>query len=197
MSENKKKIIVLASGNGTNAENIFNFFQQDNQVDVIGLYSNKKDAYALKRADKYTIPTRVIDRNYLKNDFVSDLKSLEVDLIVLAGFLLKIPESIVSNFSNKIINIHPSLLPKYGGKGMYGMHVHEAVIKAKEKESGITIHYVNEEYDEGQPLFQAKCNVEEGDDAEALASKIHALEQKYFSSVLDSVLKNKEIPIAK
>ena len=197
MDLKKKKIVILASGSGTNAENIFNFFQNNKQVEVVKLYCNKKNAFVFERAKKYNISSQLINRDFLNEKLLDELKVLEVDYVILAGFLLKIPDNLVSNFPNRIVNIHPSLLPSYGGKGMYGMHVHEAVIAARELKSGITIHFVNEHYDEGQVIFQAECEIQSQDTAEDLASKIHILEQNYFPRVLNSVINGVEIPTQK
>lgn len=154
------------------------------------MISNKSTANVLNRAKSASISTLLIDRNsfYETEDTIDCLKSAHIDLIVLAGFLWIIPESLVKAFPNKIVNIHPSLLPKFGGKGMYGMNVHRAVIEAKEKESGITIHFVNEEYDKGKIISQHKCSVSENDSADSLAEKIHELEYENFPKVIADVL---------
>jgi len=188
---NVKKIAIFASGSGTNAENIMNYFIHNEYVEVDSLWANNPNAYALKRAENNNIKTFVFNRQeflHTKN-IQNELEKREIDLIVLAGFLWLIPEYLVENF--KIINIHPALLPKYGGKGMYGMKVHQAVVDNKEKESGITIHYVNEKYDDGQIIFQAKCEVQSADSPEDVANKVHALEYKHFPQVIEKVLLQK------
>ena len=186
-----KRLVVFASGNGSNAEAIIRFFKQGQVARVVKVYSNKADAYVLTRAKQLGVSTQVLSKkSFTENTtvFLDTLKDLNPDYIVLAGFLLKIPELIVEAFPNKIINIHPALLPKYGGKGMYGMHVHEAVCKAQEKHSGITIHFVNEAYDEGAIIFQAKIPLEKGETPDSLASKIHALEHMHYPKVIAKLL---------
>ena len=185
-----KKIAVFASGSGTNAQKLFEHFENHSQIKVDVLLSNKKDAYVLERAKKFGIETRVFNRDEFVNSQEIELflKQREIDLIVLAGFLWKIPESLVQAFSNRIINIHPALLPKYGGKGMYGMRVHEAVVEAGESETGITIHYVNERYDEGKVILQAKCRVLEGDSPEQVAQKVHELEYEFLAKTTEQLL---------
>lgn len=184
----QKRIAVFASGSGTNAENIFSYFADNEQVVVDSLWSNKADAYALVRAANFGVETFVFDRQkfYQSTEVTDTLRKRKVDLIVLAGFLWLIPDNLIRNFT--IINIHPALLPKYGGKGMYGMNVHKAVVESGDKESGISIHYVNEKYDEGKLIFQAKCAIENGDTPEKVAAKVHALEYKYFPEVIEKVL---------
>ena len=187
----QKRIAILASGSGTNAENIFKYFADSKDVVVDSLWSNKADAYALVRARSFGVDTFVFDREkFYQTDVVPDtLRERKVDLVVLAGFLWLIPENLVSSFP--IINIHPALLPKYGGKGMYGMNVHRAVVENKERESGISIHYVNENYDEGKLVFQAKCQVLPEDTAEQVAAKVHELEYRHFPQVIAQVLSEK------
>lgn len=189
-NSNLKRIAILASGSGTNAENIINYFSNNPAVEISMILSNKKDAYVLHRAERLNVNFIVFSRDefFKSNKVLSMLYSKKIDLIVLAGFLWLIPNEIISSFRNKIINIHPALLPKYGGKGMYGSFVHESVIKNKEKESGITIHYVNEFYDEGQIIFQKKVIVSENDTPESLAKKIHTLEYKYFPEIIEQIL---------
>jgi phosphoribosylglycinamide formyltransferase-1 len=186
-----KRIVIFASGGGTNAENLIRFFQNDANVAVIQVLTNNPRAKVLERCKSLNVKTLTFNREAFSktNDVLNILKTSKPDLIVLAGFLWKIPEFILAEFSNKVINVHPALLPKYGGKGMYGMHVHEAVVKAKETETGITIHYVNEHYDEGAIIFQAKCDVNSDDSAADVAIKIHELEMKYFPKVVNDVLK--------
>jgi phosphoribosylglycinamide formyltransferase-1 len=186
---NMKKIVIFASGSGTNAENIIKYFKNTNTGTVVSVFTNNPKAYVIERAKNLQVPTEI----FTKDDFSSSkvlqkLNSIQPDLIVLAGFLLKFPENIVAQYPDKIINVHPALLPKYGGKGMYGMNVHKAVVENKEKETGITIHYVNENYDEGNIIFQKKVAVLVTDAPEAVAEKIHELEQKYFPTVIEDLL---------
>ena len=185
-----KKIAIFASGSGTNAENIYKYFSDKPNITIELILSNKKDAFVLKRAEKYNIKSVIFNRKHLyQTNYVLDiLKAHKIDLLVLAGFLLLIPENIINSFSNKIINIHPALLPKYGGKGMYGDKVHRAVIENKESESGITIHYVNDKYDEGNIIFQEKFNIASNETVESLATKIHKLEYKYFPKIIEKIL---------
>lgn len=183
-----KKIIIFASGSGTNAENIMHYFTDSDVVSINYVITNNREAQVIARAGKFAVPVKILEKGELITaKFLNFLKK-EGDLIILAGFLLKIPESVVGAFPDRIINIHPSLLPKYGGKGMYGKHVHEAVVANKEKESGITIHFVNEKYDDGAIIFQKKVSIEEGDSPEAVAAKIHELEQKYFPQIIEKVV---------
>ena len=186
-----KKIIIFASGGGTNAENIISYFKNLEHISVEAVFCNRKHAGVLERAKRLGVKTVVFQKSeLLESDFVlNQLKDISPDLIVLAGFLLKVPEEMVDAFDHKIINIHPALLPKYGGKGMYGMNVHQAVVENKEPESGITIHYVNTQYDEGAILFQAKCAVDKTDTPEDVAAKIHALEMEHFPRVIEDLLK--------
>ena len=183
------KIAIFASGSGSNAENIANYFKDNPVAEVVLIFTNKADAYVLERAKKLAVESVVFSSEQLKSgELVDLLKDKGIDFIVLAGFLLKIPENLIAAFPNKIINIHPALLPKYGGKGMYGDAVHKAVVANKDKESGITIHYVNEHYDEGAIIFQAKCTVIETDTYEDVAHKIHQLEYEHFPKVIERVL---------
>ena len=185
-----KRIVIFASGSGSNAQQITEYFSVFNNARVIMIFTNRADAYVLQRAYKLNIPTVVFDRADLyENDLVyNQLKNLHPDLIVLAGFLWKIPKQIVQTFSKRIVNIHPALLPNHGGKGMYGSHVHRAVIENGDKESGITIHYVNENYDEGDVILQATCKVDISDTPETLAEKIHTLEFKYYPKIIEQIL---------
>lgn len=184
-----KKIAVLASGSGSNAEKIVTYFKDSEKACITLIASNKNDAYVLERAKKFNIPTYTFTKSELEAGLLTEkLLSLDIDLVVLAGFLLKIPRDFIRAFPEKIVNIHPALLPKYGGKGMYGMHVHEAVKAAGEKETGITIHLVNENYDEGKVIFQAGLEVLEKDSPEDIANKVHELEHKYFPNVIESLL---------
>lgn len=187
-----KRIALFASGSGTNAANIIKYFAENKSVAVDSLWSNKPNAYALKRAGDLGIDTFVFNREqfYQTDEVVSKLKDRKIDLIVLAGFLWLIPETLIRNFL--IVNIHPALLPKYGGKGMYGNNVHRAVIESGDKESGISIHFVNERFDEGELIFQAKCDVLQTDTPEVLAARVHQLEYKYFPRTIEKLL-TKEI----
>ena len=187
-----KKLIIFASGNGSNAENIIKYFKNNPDVAVQSVFCNKPNAKVLDKAKAEKVNTFVFDKSELQNREIvlAKLENISPDLIILAGFLLKIPGFITSSFDQKIINIHPALLPKYGGKGMFGMHVHEAVVKNKEPETGITIHFVNEHYDEGAIIFQAKCEVLDTDTAEDIAAKIHKLEMEYFPRIIENTLNN-------
>ena len=186
-----KKIVLFASGNGSNVENIIQFFKNNTTVSIVGIFCNNPHAKVLERAENHKIKTTIFNKNELNGNLVLDkLKQLQPDLIVLAGFLLKFPENIIKEFPKKIINIHPALLPKYGGKGMYGMHVHQAVLDNKEKETGITIHYVNEHYDEGEFIFQKSTNIENCKSPEEIAAKVHELEHQLFPTVIEKLLTN-------
>jgi phosphoribosylglycinamide formyltransferase 1 len=183
---NLPQIAIFASGNGSNAQRIADYFSGKGILEIAAIYCNKPDAYVLERAGSLKIPAVVFDRNrfYNTTEILLDLRSRHVDWIILAGFLWLIPDSILAAYPQRIVNIHPALLPLYGGKGMYGARVHEAVVASGDTESGITIHYVNEKYDEGQVIFQAKCKVDKEDSAEQLAMKIHELEHRYFPEVI-------------
>lgn len=185
-----KRIAIFASGSGSNAQKIIEYFAGSSQVTVEIILSNRKDAYVLERAKSFNISTYVFDRNvfYHTNEVLTMLTDRKIDLIVLAGFLWLVPENLLKQYPNKIVNIHPALLPKYGGKGMYGERVHEAVVSNRETSSGITIHYINEHYDEGDVIFQAQCAIEPGDKAEDVARKVHALEYEHFPRVIGEVL---------
>ncbi|EDP96895.1 phosphoribosylglycinamide formyltransferase [Kordia algicida OT-1] len=185
-----KRIAIFASGSGTNAENIIRYFQERTHASVVQVLTNNQHAKVLDRAKNHKISAFSFNRTalYHSDDVLNLLQSAQVDLIVLAGFLWKFPEHILAAFPNKVINIHPALLPKYGGKGMYGSHVHTAVVANKEKESGITIHFVNENYDEGAIIFQATTNLTETDTPESVAQKIHQLEYKHFPEVIEQIL---------
>lgn len=184
------KIAIFGSGSGTNAENIMQYFNGNLSIEVALVLSNKADAYILERARLHHIPSAVFTKTDFNNtvELLSLLKEYEVDFIVLAGFLLQIPVDLIHAYPNKIINIHPALLPKYGGKGMYGDRVHEAVIASGDKFSGITIHYIDEHYDSGSIIFQAKCDVLTTDTPNDLATRIHALEYKYFPKVIEDTI---------
>jgi phosphoribosylglycinamide formyltransferase 1 len=189
-----KKIAIFASGNGTNAQRIIEYFQGSHQISIEMILSNNCDAYVLERARKAKIPTVCFSRkDFYESNFILDILTVQgIAFIVLAGFLWLIPEYLLHAYKGNIINIHPALLPKYGGKGMYGMRVHEAVIQSGDDESGITIHQVNKNYDEGQIIFQEKCPVEPGDTPGSLAEKIHRLEYKYFPMVIESLVLGKD-----
>ena len=186
----KHKIAILVSGTGTNAINIIEYFEKKSIADVTLVVSNKTDALAVERVQNRSVKTIVFNNeSFKKNGVVLDyLMSQSVDFIVLAGFLIKISNDIIHAYPNKIVNLHPSLLPKYGGKGMYGKRVHRAVIEAQEPESGISIHFVNKEYDEGAIIFQAKVSVEKGDSVEVLTKKIQQLEHRFFPKVIEQVI---------
>jgi formyltetrahydrofolate-dependent phosphoribosylglycinamide formyltransferase len=185
-------LAIFASGAGSNAQKIIDHFRNHSSVKVIIIVSNNSEAGVLKIAEKEYIPVLILEKEiFFRGDaYIKELKEKKIDFIVLAGFLWKIPESLIKEFPRKIINIHPALLPKYGGKGMYGAAVHEAVIANKEKESGITIHYVDELYDHGKIIFQARCPVLENDTAESLAQRIHALEHEHYAKVIEERLRS-------
>ena len=186
-----KRIVIFASGSGTNAENLIRFFHNSDNASVIQVLCNNPHAKVLDRAKNLKVSSLCFNRVAFSktDDVLNILEASKPDLIVLAGFLWKFPEFILNEFPNKVINVHPALLPKYGGKGMYGMNVHKAVVDNKETETGITIHYVNENYDEGAIIFQVKCDVSPNHTAEDVAAKIHELEMEYFPKVVDKLLK--------
>ena len=185
-----KRIVIFASGSGTNAENLIKFFHNRENASVIQVLTNNPHAKVLDRAKKLKVSALSFNKIALSetDDVLNILKAAKPDLIVLAGFLWKFPENILNVFPNKVINVHPALLPNYGGKGMYGMNVHQAIVNNKEKETGITIHYVNEHYDEGAIIFQAKCDVNHTDTADDVAAKIHELEMEHFPLVVNEIL---------
>lgn len=184
-----KKIILFASGSGSNAEKIMMHFEKNSQAKVVEIFTNNPEAKVLERAKKYDVPTQIVSKTALEQpEFLKKILEINPDLIVLAGFLLKFPVSIIENFPNKVINIHPALLPKYGGKGMYGMHVHKAILENKESESGITIHYVNEHYDEGEFIFQQSVAIQHCKTPEEIAEKVHELEHLHFPEVIEKIL---------
>ena len=187
-----KRIVLFASGSGSNVENIANYFKDNPLVTITSVFTNKRDAKVIDRCNRLNISALYFNKeSFSKSDcLLSILKGMDPDLIILAGFLLKIPKNFVTAFPNKIVNIHPALLPKYGGKGMYGMHVHNEVKNNNETETGITIHYVNENYDEGAIIHQAKTTVTKEDSPENIAEKVHALEYEYFPKVIDQILSN-------
>lgn len=186
------KLAIFASGNGTNAEAIMTFFEKNPDMgEVAVVISNNSKAYVLERAKNHGVDSFVFGRSVFYEDpkqILDVLSSKRVDWIILAGFMLLVNPSIVDHFDGKIINIHPALLPKFGGKGMYGHHVHEAVVAAGEPQSGITIHFVNKHYDQGAVIFQATCDINKTDTADDVAAKIHDLEQTYFSKVISNTI---------
>jgi phosphoribosylglycinamide formyltransferase-1 len=185
-----KNIAIFASGSGSNAQQIIEHFHNKGLAKIKLVLSNNKEAYVLERAKKLSVHSVIFNRNdfYHTDKILQILKEYDIDFIVLAGFLWLIPSYLIQNYPNKIVNIHPALLPKYGGKGMFGHHVHESVISNNEKESGITIHYVNENYDEGNIIFQAHCEVKKDDTADSLAERIHGLEHKHFPVVVEKLI---------
>ena len=187
----KKRIAIFASGSGSNAQKIMEHFKYADLAEVALVLSNNPDAYVLQRADNFEIPSHVFDKTvfYQTDEIVDLLKRLEVDLVVLAGFLLLVPENLLKAFPNKIINIHPALLPKFGGKGMYGDRVHKAVLAAGEKEHGITIHFVNEHFDEGEVIYQGRFAVDNNDTLEVIKFKGQQLEHLHYPKVIENLLK--------
>lgn len=184
-------IAIFASGNGSNAQRITEYFKGNTEIRIALIASNNMDAYVLKRAENLNIPLISFSKQQMNdNDFLlTVLEKYKIDFIVLAGFMLMVPKKIIEMYSNRIINIHPALLPKYGGKGMYGGNVHKAVIASGDKKSGITIHYVNEHYDEGAIIFQAECDVLPSDTGEVLAERIHKLEHKYYPEIIEKTVR--------
>lgn len=187
----KKRIAIFASGSGSNAQKIMEHFKKHNDAEVAIVLTNNPDAFVLQRADNFEIPTHIFNKNefYQTEAVVNLLKSLQVDIIVLAGFLWLIPQNLLKAFPNKIINIHPALLPKYGGKGMYGDRVHKTIIENGEEESGITIHFVNENFDEGEIIHQSRFKIEKGDDLEMVKFKGQQLEHLHYPKVVEQLLK--------
>ncbi|MCR9287693.1 MAG: phosphoribosylglycinamide formyltransferase [Bacteroidetes bacterium] len=185
-------IAIFASGTGTNAKKIIEYFENNTQVKVNLIVSNKATAPVLDIARENGIDILVIDRHnfYKTQDILNFFNEYSIDFVVLAGFLLLIPSYLTKSFENKIVNIHPALLPKFGGKGMYGMNVHKAVHEAKEKETGITIHYVNENYDEGAIIFQAKCLIDTEDTPETISNKVRILEHEFFPKIIEQTITN-------
>ena len=194
MASDKRKIAIFASGSGTNAEKFFEKFQDHSLAEVSLLLTNNPKAGAIARAERFGIPVKIFDRStFIQTDqIVHHLQEIGIDFIVLAGFMWLVPINLIKAFPNRMVNIHPALLPAYGGKGMYGMYVHQAVMEAGEKVTGITIHYVNEKYDEGQIIFQARCDIAPGDTPEDIADKVHALEYQYYPKVVEDLIKNIE-----
>ena len=184
-----KKILFFASGTGSNVENIIQYFTESTSILIVGIFTNNPMAKVLDKAHKYNISTLIFNWEQLYEGFVlKKIAELDPDLIVLAGFLWKFPKHIIAAYPKKVINIHPALLPKYGGKGMYGIKVHQTVLDNQEKETGITIHYVNEHYDEGEFIFQQKVNVIDCASADEIAAKIQKLEHKYFPKIIEVLL---------
>ena len=192
-----KRLAILASGNGTNAQQISEYFSNRSDVVVDIIIYNKRDAYVAVRAQKLGIESRYFSRrDFMESDVVLDLlKARGIDYVILAGFLLLVPDNILEAFPQRVINIHPALLPKFGGKGMYGHHVHEAVVANHETETGITIHVVDNRYDCGKTIFQARCKVASTDTPDDVAANIHLLEKEYFPKVIDAYIFDKPMPI--
>ncbi|MCF8219734.1 MAG: phosphoribosylglycinamide formyltransferase [Bacteroidales bacterium] len=182
---------IFASGNGSNAENIIQYFKDHKFIRCALVVSNKKNAHVLERAKKHDIPAAYIPTHIFRENPEEAINTLEkhnIDFIVLAGFMVLVPSAIIQRYPNKIINIHPALLPDYGGKGMYGDNVHQAIIQANEKQSGISIHYVNEKYDDGQVIFQAACPVSKDDTVESLKEKVHQLEYEHYPPIIEQAI---------
>jgi phosphoribosylglycinamide formyltransferase-1 len=187
----KKRIAIFASGSGSNAQKIMEHFKKHTDAEVAIVLTNNPEAYVLQRADNFEIPTHIFDKHefYETDDVVDLLKNLNIDLLVLAGFLWLVPDTILANYPKRIINIHPALLPKYGGKGMYGDRVHKEVLANGDEESGISIHYVNEDFDSGEIIYQARFKIEKNDDLELVKFKGQQLEHQYFPKIIEQVLK--------
>lgn len=187
-----KNIAIFASGNGSNAESLTKYFNNGNTANVKLIVCNNKNALVLERAKNLNIEALIMPKEHLCSEnpveLLEILESRKIDYIILAGYLLKIPLALINKYTHKIINIHPALLPKYGGKGMYGMNIHKAVVEAKEKETGITIHLIDEIYDNGEVIFQTSCSVEPDDTPEIVAKKISLLEQTYFPKVVEEYI---------
>lgn len=195
MSFNEKKsIIIFASGSGRNAENIIQHFPNSQKVYVSNVLTNNPDAGVISKVNNLGVPVKIFNRNelYETDSIINFLKQENPSLIILAGFLWLVPEKIIRSFPKKIINIHPALLPKFGGKGMFGLNVQKKVLESGDKESGITIHYVNESYDDGDIIFQTKCKIDINDTPESLIKKIHELEDNYFPAVIESLMQEKK-----
>ncbi len=187
-------IALFSSGNGTNAENIANYFNKNSKIEVAIIISNKQDAFVHQRANALSIPSYTFSKDEIMDgtQLLKLMSDYNIDYIILAGFLLKIPDRLLNSFPNRVINIHPALLPKYGGKGMYGDNVHKKVVEMGDKQSGITIHYVNEKYDEGEIIFQESCNVSPNDTYNDVAQKVHKLEYAYFPRIIEEVILGKK-----
>lgn len=190
------RLAIFASGAGSNAQQIINYFRESTNVKIALIVCNNPKAGVLAIASKENIPVFLLEKNkFLETGYVAELKSYQTDFIILAGFLWKVPQVLINAFQNKIINIHPALLPAYGGKGMYGSAVHSAVIAAKAKESGITIHFVDEKYDHGEIIFQVKCEISENETSESLAEKIHKLEHENYPKIIASIVERSAVTI--
>jgi phosphoribosylglycinamide formyltransferase-1 len=188
----KKRMVIFASGAGSNAQKIIDYFKEKTTAEIVLIVSNNPEAGVIEIAAKENIPVLLIEKNQFKESgYLKEIKKSNPDLIILAGFLWKIPAVLIQSFPHKIINIHPALLPAYGGKGMYGNAVHTAVVAAQEKESGITIHFVDEKYDHGETIFQAKCSLSENENAESLAKKIHKLEHEYYPQTIEELMRER------
>ena len=187
----KKRIAIFASGSGSNAQKIMEHFKRNSEAEVVLILTNNPQAYVLQRADNFEVPSHIFTRDefYKSDDVIKLLKNLQVDLIVLAGFLWLVPVSLLKAFPNKIINLHPALLPKYGGAGMYGDNVHKAILANNEEESGITIHFVDENFDEGEIIHQSRFRIEPGDNLEMIKFKGQQLEHQHFPRVVENLLK--------
>ena len=184
-----KNIVIFASGTGSNAEKIIHYFKKHSSISVVAVFSNNENAKVIEKAKILKVPTVTFSKDELYGDFVIfKLNAFNPDLIVLAGFLWKFPEPIIAKYPNQIINIHPALLPKYGGKGMYGKQVHQAVLENNETETGITIHFVNEQYDQGRIIFQKSVSIIDCSSAEDIATKVHELEHRHFPEVISQLL---------
>ena len=184
----KKKIVIFISGRGTNALNIINQFRDLDEISVTKVYSNNKNSPFFNGQDDSKVSISCFSNNQLSSSVFEELKTIDPDLIVLAGFLRRIPDTYIDYFKNKIINIHPSILPSYGGRGMYGSKIHKKVIENNESETGITIHYVSNQYDSGEIIFQKKIIIEDNDTAKSIEEKIHILEYEYYPKVIQSLL---------
>lgn len=188
-----KRLAILASGSGSNAENIVKHFSHSTDVEVVAIITNKPDAYVLTRAEYLKIPSYTFTRtDFTEGDkVITLLDELKVDWVILAGFLVLLPEKMINKYNDRIVNIHPSLLPEFGGKGMYGDRVHKAVVEARKTETGITIHKIDAQYDRGTIVFQAKCAIKPLDNAEKVAQKVHALEYKFFPQIIENLVLDK------
>ncbi|RYD69031.1 MAG: phosphoribosylglycinamide formyltransferase [Sphingobacteriales bacterium] len=187
----KKRIAIFASGSGSNAQKLMEHFKRSNDIEIALVLTNNADAYVLQRADNFEIPSHIFDKQefYKTEEVIDLLKNLDIDFIVLAGFLWLIPQNLIAAYPGRIINIHPAILPKFGGKGMYGDHVHNAVMAAGETEGGITIHYVDENYDEGEYIYQARYKIDKGDNLEMIKFKGQQLEHLHYPKVVESLVK--------
>jgi len=187
----KKRIAIFASGSGSNAQKIMEHFKKHPEAEVALVLTNNSDAFVLQRADSFEIPSHIFDRQefYHTENIIELLRNLDIDFIVLAGFLWLMPKNILIEYPGRIINIHPALLPNYGGKGMYGDHVHRAVLQAGDAEGGITIHYVNEHYDEGEYIYQARYRIEPGDNLEMIKFKGQQLEHSHYPRIVEMLVK--------